>query len=323
MGVFAYGGFGCAGIDALARAGAAIIHGFSHADDPREHRWWPSAAERISAAGAPCELDADLRAQGQGSALERLAAARPDFLFSFYFRKMIPERMLGLAAQGGYNLHGSLLPRYRGRAPINWQLVQGEPRSGLTLHRMVRSADAGDIVAQTEVAVPPDMDAYGLTTALLGLAPSLLDGVPAPELLAGRARLTPQDHAQATVFRGRTPDDGRIDWRWGARRVHDLVRAVAPPWPGAFSAILGQRIAIDRTAVQAEDGALGPPGTVLADGRQVACTALGAVRVLAAREVNGAADRASRAWPGLRRADRFQAVTASRSTGNATGNART
>ncbi len=283
--VFAYGGFGCAGVDALARAGAAIVHGYSHADDPAEHRWWPSVAERIGALGAPCELDADLRDQGPDSALARLRALRPDFLFSFYFRKMIPERVLATAAQGGYNLHGSLLPRYRGRAPINWQLVNGEARSGLTLHRMVRSADAGDIVAQAAIAVPPDQDAHGLTTALLALAPAFLDGA-LPGLLAGRARHLPQDHSQATVFRGRTPDDGAIDWRWSARRIHDLVRAVAPPWPGAFSAILGQRVAIDRTAVAAEEGAFGAPGTVLEDSR-VACAA-GALRIVAARDRSGA-----------------------------------
>jgi UDP-4-amino-4-deoxy-L-arabinose formyltransferase/UDP-glucuronic acid dehydrogenase (UDP-4-keto-hexauronic acid decarboxylating) len=282
--VFAYGGFGCAGIEAVRAAGGSIVHGFSHADDPRETRWWPSVAERLAGLGVPCELDRDLRAVGAGSAAELLGALAPDLLLSFYFRSMIPERLLGLARRGGYNLHGSLLPRFRGRAPINWQLVHGERESGLTLHRMVRSADAGDIVGQLRVTVPEDQDALGLTRALLELAPGFLAGL-LPALFAGTAVHRPQDPAQATVFGGRRPEDGRIDWRWPARQVHNLVRAVAPPWPGAFSTLAGERVAIDRARVAAEDGRLGPPGTVLPGGH-VACGA-GSLEVLLARDARG------------------------------------
>lgn len=282
--VFAYGGFGCAGIDALVQAGATIVLGVSHHDDPRETRWWPSVAERLAGLGAPCVLDPDMRATDESSVYARLQALAPDFLFSFYYRKMLPERVLLLARRGAYNLHGSLLPRFRGRAPINWQLVHGEPRSGLTLHRMVRSADAGDIVAQLATDVDPDEDAYALTTRLLALAPGLLAGV-LPALFAGTAVHRPQDHRLATVFGGRTPADGLIDWRWQARRVHNLVRAVAPPWPGAFTFLRGARVAVHRTRVTAERGVIGAPGEVVADGI-VACGA-GSVELLACADAHG------------------------------------
>ena len=277
--VCAYGGFGCAGIDALVHAGAHIVHGFSHADQPGENIWWPSVMARCQSLGAPCDLDADFSATGPGSAAHTIHALHADFIFSFYYRRMIPERILDLTRYGGYNLHGSLLPKYRGRAPINWQLVHGETRSGLTLHRMVRQADAGDIVAQTAIDVGPDTDAFALTCQLMALTPAFLEPC-LPALLAGRAMLTVQDHSQATLYRGRRPEDGLIDWSAPARRIHDLVRAVAPPWPGAFTALGGGRVSIDRTRVVEEQGQAGPPGLILPNGR-VACGA-GVVEVLMA-----------------------------------------
>jgi UDP-4-amino-4-deoxy-L-arabinose formyltransferase/UDP-glucuronic acid dehydrogenase (UDP-4-keto-hexauronic acid decarboxylating) len=283
--VFAYGGFGCAGIAALVRSGAQLVQAFSHHDDPAENRWWPSVAERCGELGVPCELDADLSGVAAGSAYARLSALEVDFIFSFYFRSMLPSRMLSLARHGGYNLHGSLLPRYRGRAPINWQLVHGERRSGLSLHRMVRQADAGDLAAQLAIDVGPDVDAFGLTTTLMALTPEFLDGV-LPQLLALRCPLVPQDHTAATIFRGRTPQDGLIDWCLPARRIHDLIRAVAPPWPGAFTYHDAQKVFIDRSRVAQERGRQGPPGSVL-DAQHIACGE-GVLEVLAAADARRA-----------------------------------
>jgi UDP-4-amino-4-deoxy-L-arabinose formyltransferase/UDP-glucuronic acid dehydrogenase (UDP-4-keto-hexauronic acid decarboxylating) len=286
--VCAYGAFGHAGLAALLRSGAKVALLLSHADQPGESCWWPSVAELARAHGVPVVLDADLKGDGEGSAYARLRALAPDYIFSFYFRHMIPERVLALAAQGGWNLHGSLLPAYRGRAPVNWQLVNGELRSGLTLHRMVRQADAGDIAAQVAVDVHPDVDAFGLTAQLLAQADVLLDAV-LPALFAGRAALRVQDHAQATVVRGRTPADGLIDWAWPARRVHDLVRAVAPPWPSAFTWCAGRKLLVQRSAVRAESGAGAAPGTLLpgaAGAWAVACGA-GVLELLSVVEADG------------------------------------
>jgi UDP-4-amino-4-deoxy-L-arabinose formyltransferase/UDP-glucuronic acid dehydrogenase (UDP-4-keto-hexauronic acid decarboxylating) len=281
--VFAYGGFGCHGINALVRAGAQLVQVFSHHDHANERCWWPAVSELSRKLAIPCELDADFTSTDPGSAYARLRELDLDFIFSFYFRSMLPERVLALARHGGYNLHGSLLPRYRGRAPINWQLVHGETRGGLSLHRMVRQADAGDLVGQLGIPIGPDDDAYALTTTLMALTPQFLDES-LPPVLELRAKHTPQDHRLATVFKGRRPEDGRIDWNQPARRVHDLIRAVAPPWPGAFTSRGGVPIYIDRSRVVSEEGCVATPGAVLSSQR-VAC-ATGVIEVLAAADSN-------------------------------------
>lgn len=266
--VFAYHGFGVEGLESLARVGVQVRRIFSHADSPGEQIWWRSVVEWAAHNDVPCELDVDLK---DPLVRERIAADSPDLICSFYYRKMIPEAVLAIAPLGAFNLHGSLLPKFRGRSPVNWQLVQGVAHSGLTLHRMVKQADAGDLIAQQAVEVHPDQDAIGLTRQLLGIAPDFLDRA-FRELIAGRAQPQVQDHGQATYFGGRTPADGVIDWRKPAREIHNLVRAVAPPWPGAFTALLGRRILVWRTAVVHERSRYGEPGTVLGDGT-IACGA--------------------------------------------------
>ena len=264
--VFAYHGFGVEGLEALARLGVQVRRVFTHADHAGEQIWWRSVAEWAARQGVPCELDANLH---EPEVRARIVAEAPDFIFSFYYRKMIPEAVLAFATRGAFNLHGSLLPKFRGRSPINWQLVMGELRSGLTLHRMVRQADAGDLIAQQAVAVHPDQDALGLTRQLLAIAPSFLERA-IGDIIAERIKPQPQDHALATYFGGRTPAQGLIEWRRSARDIHNLVRAVAPPWPGAFTALLGRRLLVWRTVVVHERSRYGDPGTVLGDGT-IAC----------------------------------------------------
>ncbi len=260
--LFVYHQFGAELLHACRRNGITVARIFTHADGANEHVWWESAAEIGRRHGIPVELDADLK---DPLVRARIAADQPDFCFSGYFRQMIGTGILAMAKRGAYNLHGSLLPKYRGRAPVNWQLVNGETESGLTLHVMVASADAGDLVAQERVAVHPDQDAIGLTRQLLAITPDFLDRC-LPGLVAGMIRPMPQDHAQATVFGGRKPDDGRLDFTWTARRCHDLVRAVAPPWPGAFAFHGATKLLIWRTAVMPDENLTGYPGTILGDG---------------------------------------------------------
>jgi UDP-4-amino-4-deoxy-L-arabinose formyltransferase/UDP-glucuronic acid dehydrogenase (UDP-4-keto-hexauronic acid decarboxylating) len=266
--VFAYGGFGHAGLLSLLQAGIAVTQVYSHADHPEERCWWESVHDLCRAQGIPVRLDADLASDGAGSERARIRALQPDYLFSFYFRSLLGRGVLAAARRGAYNLHGSLLPLYRGRAPINWQLVHGERQSGLTLHRMVPAADAGDVVAQQAIALDDAIDALGLTCRLLDLMPSFMAEALAA-IASGRPE-TPQDHARATVFPGRRPADGAIDWRWPAARVHNLVRAVAPPWPGATATLGGRTLLIARTLLAPPRPGPIPPGTIL-DRDQVMC----------------------------------------------------
>jgi methionyl-tRNA formyltransferase len=261
--VFGYHTMGCIGFDALLRHGFEVAAVFTHRDDPHEEIWWGSLAERAGSRRIPVYYVAreDMR---DGRLAEQVAADRPDVIFSLYFRYMIPMTVLSLARQGAFNLHGSLLPRYRGRAPVNWVLVNGETETGVTLHHMVAKADAGGIVDQERVAIAIDDTALTLFRKLEAAAALLLDRA-LPRLRDGTARAVPMDLAAGSYFGGRTPDDGRIAWEWPALRVYNLVRAVTHPYPGAFTSV-GDRKLLVWWATPGDEATAAAPGTVLAIG---------------------------------------------------------
>ena len=228
--VLAYHEMGCEGLRTLLRQGVDVSAVFTYDDDPDENCWFGSVSELARDAGLTVHVTEEINAPRWVDEITRLS---PDVIFSFYYRDMVKQAIRAIPRFGALNLHGSLLPRYRGRSPINWQLVHGERESGVTLHDMVARADAGDIVGQERVAVGPDDTAIELYKKLLPAARSVLERC-LPGVLDGSAPRTAQDESLATVFGGRRPADGLIDWSWPSARIHDLVRAVAPPWPGAF-----------------------------------------------------------------------------------------
>ena len=239
----AYHAMGCMGLQVLLDEGVDVAAVFSYEDDRNENCWFGSVAELARENGIPTFTTEDINAPHWVERLRRLA---PDVIFSFYYRHMIKRPIREIPRFGCVNLHGSLLPKYRGRCPLNWQLVHGETESGVTLHDIVGRADAGDIIAQERVAVHCDDTAILLSKKLLTAGEKALRGSLAG-ILNGTAPRTPQDDSQATVFGGRRPEDGRIDWRRPAREIHNLVRAVAPPWPGAFSDGPDGRVMVWRT----------------------------------------------------------------------------
>jgi methionyl-tRNA formyltransferase len=283
--VFGYHAMGCVGFDALLRQGFEVAAVFTHRDDPHEEVWWPSLADRAAARGIPVH---DLgKADAQTPELAaRVRQLAPDFLFSFYFRYLLPTAVLDGAARGAYNLHGSLLPRYRGRAPVNWVLVNGESETGVTLHSMVAKADAGDIVDQERVAIDFEDTALSLYRKLEGAAARLLDRT-LPKLREGTATPTPMNLAAGSYFGGRTPADGRIDWNWPALRVYNLVRAVTHPYPGAFTVFGGRTLTV-WWATPDENDADAAPGTVTAvSGRAIeVATGSGTLRIMRAQLEN-------------------------------------
>ena len=264
--VLGYHEMGCTGLRALLRRGVPVSAVFTYRDDPDENCWFGSVASLAKGAGIPVFLTEEIH---DARWIGHLRALRPDVLFSFYYRHIVRRPILEIPRLGAYNLHGSLLPRYRGRCPVNWQLVHGERVSGVTLHVMTGRADAGDIVAQERVSVGPDDTALQLYARLNAAAEVLLDRE-LGAVLSGRAARRPQDESQATVFGGRRPEDGRVDWRWPRARVHDLVRAVAPPWPGAFGELADGRLMLGRTSLELGSGAPSPdPGRVAVRGGEV------------------------------------------------------
>jgi UDP-4-amino-4-deoxy-L-arabinose formyltransferase / UDP-glucuronic acid dehydrogenase (UDP-4-keto-hexauronic acid decarboxylating) len=268
--VFAYHGIGCVGLEAVLRHGFDVRAVVTHPDDAGEEIWWESVAGRAEAHGLPVIRRAEA---GEPGLRERVEALRPEIIFSFYYRHLLPQEILALAPNGAFNLHGSLLPRYRGRAPVNWVLVHGETETGVTLHRMITRADAGAIIERERVEIAPLDTAYTLFRKLEAAAARLLDRA-LPALAAGTAREIPQDAARATVFGARRPADGRIDWSWPAARVCDLVRAVTHPYPGAFTDLRGRKMFV-WWALPQEGRAAARPGSVLAVDRDGVVVAAG------------------------------------------------
>jgi UDP-4-amino-4-deoxy-L-arabinose formyltransferase/UDP-glucuronic acid dehydrogenase (UDP-4-keto-hexauronic acid decarboxylating) len=277
--VFAYHDIGCAGIQALIDAGYVIKAVFTHADDPAENRFYASVAQLCAAQGitvyAPQDANHPLW-------VERIRALRPDFIFSFYYRNLLSSEVLGCAARGAFNLHGSLLPRYRGRAPANWVLVNGESETGVTLHRMVKRPDAGPILAQRRVPIAPDDTALALHAKLREAARVML-GDCLPALARGELAEREQDESQASYFGRRTPADGELDWKRAAFELANLVRAVTQPYPGAYSWHGDRKLLVWSAA--ALDIAHGKtPGTVLsAQPLRIAC-GNGALEILAGQQ---------------------------------------
>ncbi len=229
--VMAYQDIGWVCLDELLRLGADVALVVTHPDDPREEIWFRSVAARAREAGIPVLAPPDVNAR---AVAERIAALTPEFVFSFYFRQVLSRELLAIPSRGALNLHGSLLPRYRGRCPVNWVLVHGESETGVTLHHMEPTPDTGDVVAQRRVAIADDDTAHALNQKLGAAARELLAAT-YPALLAGTAPRVPQCHERATTFGGRRPEDGRLVWPRPARELYDLVRAVTHPYPGAFT----------------------------------------------------------------------------------------
>ena len=234
--VLAYTNIGCVGIRALLRHGFEIVAVFTHRDNPQETIWFDSVAELAATHHLPVFAPEDIN---HPMWVEKIRESRPDILFSFYYRRLIQTEILDIPKAGCLNLHGSLLPQYRGKAPVNWVLVNGERETGVTLHYMTPRPDDGDIVAQEKIAISDDDTAFTLHRKVAQTAEKLLDEI-LPRIKNGAAPRIPQEHGKATYFGGRRPADGEIDWFKTAREVRNLVRAVTRPFPGAFS-FIGER----------------------------------------------------------------------------------
>jgi UDP-4-amino-4-deoxy-L-arabinose formyltransferase/UDP-glucuronic acid dehydrogenase (UDP-4-keto-hexauronic acid decarboxylating) len=267
---FGYSQIGHRAVHLLAERGDDVLAVVTHRDDPHENRWYKTPAEAASEHGFRVIYAEDL---GSGSVEELAESLAPDLVLSVFFRDLLSDRVLQAARLAALNLHPSLLPAYRGRAPINWVLVNGEKETGVTLHHMVGRADAGDIVAQRTIPIAPRDTALSLYLKVEQAGIEILAET-LPLVEAGRAPRLPQDLSKSNYVGRRRPEDGRIDWSWPAERIDCLVRAVAPPWPGAFGEIEGRRVVI---AAGEPDGPLPAsrpaPGTVRReDGRLFVAT---------------------------------------------------
>ncbi len=244
--VFAYHNVGVRCLATLLRHGVDVPLVVTHEDNPNEMIWFESVAELAQRHNIKAIAPAD---PNTFEVIAQVQAAQPDFLFSFYYRNMLKAPLLAIAQRGNYNMHGSLLPKYRGRVPVNWAIIHGETETGATLHAMTGKPDNGAIVAQEAIAIGPDDTAQEVFNAVTGAAARALDRV-LPALLAGTAAHTPQDLTLGGYFKGRKPEDGRVDFTWSAQRIHNFVRALTLPYPGAFADVMEKRILIWRTGLE-------------------------------------------------------------------------
>lgn len=281
--VLGYHNIGCAGIKALIKNGFDVAAVFTHKDNPNENIWFDSVAELACAEGLPVFAPDDIN---HPVWVEKIKAIKPDIIFSFYFRDMVKSPILEIPKHGCLNLHGSLLPAYRGRVPINWAIINGETETGVTLHYMTTKPDNGDIVGQEKIAIGPDDTAKDVHQKATKAAAVLLEKL-LPLVKKGKAPRKKQDESKASYFGGRKPADGEIDWSKSAKEIRNLVRATTRPYPGAFS-FMGDRKCFFWSVSEAKSAKKAKPGTVITyDPLVIACGNKGAVKVESAQLENG------------------------------------
>lgn len=273
--VLAYHNIGCVGMEALLRNGFEVTAVFTHMDDPQENIWFASVAELAASRNIPVFAPEDIN---HPMWVRKIKELEPDILFSFYYRKMVGPSILEIPPVGCLNLHGSLLPKYRGRCPINWVLVKGEKETGVTLHYMTPRPDDGDIVSQERIRISRDDTARSLYEKMTKVSVRMLDEI-LPQIKAGTAPRESQDHSKATYFGGRCPDDGEIDWDKPAFHVRDLVRAVTRPYPGAFSHVGDRKCVFWTVTEMPETGNALQPGTIVSCNPLVIMCGKGAILV--------------------------------------------
>lgn len=274
---FGYSEVGYECLSLLLERGDHVVALITHEDNPHEKIWFKTPAVAAREKGIPVFTPESVNTPEWR---ERIAALQPDLILSIYYRHMIGAKILGLPRLGSWNMHGSLLPAYRGRAPINWAVLHGESRLGMTLHRMVKSADAGAMVDQEGVEIGPRDTAEQAFRKVLPCARRVL-ARQIDALLAGTARETPQDESKATYFGGRKPEDGRIAWTQTSRQIFNLIRAVTDPYPGAFTDVGTARLMVwwAEPNSAATEGRRGAPGEILSVAPLVVATADGALEL--------------------------------------------
>jgi UDP-4-amino-4-deoxy-L-arabinose formyltransferase/UDP-glucuronic acid dehydrogenase (UDP-4-keto-hexauronic acid decarboxylating) len=281
--VAAYHNFGCVGLEELVRAGVDVKAVFTYPDEEGEAIWFRSVAKTAADLDIPVYAPDDIN---HPLWVQRIREIQPDFLFSFYYRDLIGKEILAIPKEACLNLHTSLLPKLRGRAPINWALVNGETQTGVTLHHMTPKADDGAIVCQSAIDISESDTARSLHERLEGVARQMLSEK-LPEIVAGNFAGIRQESSAATYFGRRTEADGEIDWSSSATEIRNLARAVTSPYPGAFTHRGNSKVTI--WSAEALDSApvAEEPGTVLSVSPLTIACGTGALKVLAGQVDGG------------------------------------
>ncbi|RYY96723.1 MAG: methionyl-tRNA formyltransferase [Chitinophagaceae bacterium] len=258
--------FAVASLDALVQAGCNVVGVITAPDKPagRGMQLQGSAVKKYAVEKGlhllqPEKLKSELF-------LEELRGLRADIQVVVAFR-MLPEAVWNMPPQGTINVHGSLLPHYRGAAPINWAVINGEAETGVTTFRLQHAIDTGDILLQEHIPIGADDTAGDVHDRMKEAGAQLLVRT-LRELAAGTLHPVPQAHLDPATLKHAPKlytDTGRIDWTAPARDVHNLVRGLSP-FPGAFGSLHGKMLKIYRSRVQ-EGSPREAPGTPVTDGK--------------------------------------------------------
>lgn len=237
-----------------------VVGVVAHPPDPEDGVRYLSVHDYARAQGLSV-----VRMAGRDPRLRHLAReAQPDLLWVTDYRYLLPQAVLSLAPLGAVNLHPSLLPRYRGRAPLNWAILNGERHLALTAHVVDEGPDCGDIIEQIRFELRADQDVGDALEILYPLYQQITRRV-LHHFRTGQVPRRSQDERQATMFPRRRPEDGLIHWNQPAARVHNLIRAVTKPYPGAFTYCRKSKITIWKA--RPEPGlSTGTPGQVISAG---------------------------------------------------------
>lgn len=273
--VFAYHNVGVRCLSVLLAHGVDVALVVTHRDNPKETIWFDNVAELAALHGIQTITPDN---PNTPEVVAQIRALQPDFFFSFYYREMLKRELLEIPKHGALNMHGSLLPKYRGRVPVNWAIIHGETETGSTLHYMTEKPDNGDIVAQQAVPILPNDTALQVFQKVTVAAEIALNAC-LPDLLAGRAKAVKQDLSKGGYFGGRKAEDGVIDWSQSAQAIHNLVRAVAPPYPGATTTLMGKPMRILQTLVT-KCAAGDKPAFYVKEGKAYAICRQGLLRVV-------------------------------------------
>lgn len=265
--------FAVASLEALVKAGHQVVGVFSQPDKPvgrHQNKLQPTPVkERAQAYGIPVYQPETLR---DGSALAILKELDPELIVAAAYGRILPDEILALPPKGCINVHSSLLPKYRGSAPINWAILNGDSETGVTIQEMVHDLDAGDVILQRATPIGADEDAAALYDRLAELGGELLTEAVA-RIEAGTAARTPQDHEKATLAPMLSRALSPINWTRPAQAVHDQVRGLYP-WPAASTDVIsGDTIKIYRSSLPGKTVSTYPGVIVSADkqGIDIAC----------------------------------------------------
>ncbi len=280
--VFAYNILGCIGFESLLKNNYEILALVTHQDDPDEKIYFDSVASLAAANGVKVLTPENPNSTQFANYIKDLGA---DAIFSFYYRNMISEEIIDAVNGNAYNLHGSLLPKYRGRAPLNWAILNGETETGVTLHKMVRKPDAGAIIGQEKIEIQSEDDAKTMLPKMEKASQALLTRA-LPLIKENRTKEIEQDNNQSSYFGKRCPEDGIIDWNKPASTINNLVRAVTDPFPGAVTYFGQEKITIWKSKISETECSNTTPGTVININPLEIATEEGALTVITAQAKN-------------------------------------